>query len=195
MKKFTFPQMVVLKKSTRTAAYGPENPYDVIACLVRHGFTSQYGAMIMKSDYYADDECWSPYGYGSGLPGRAWSMKLYKVLKLLVDQGFEKMSFSIKDQFYDAEELSYERGEVDIVKLFLENGRPVKHYEILNYFRRYPTNKITKFLEGNPLIIKRRSALLDPCLFKKYQNHSLSKLAFSEKSCSGKERPYSYRLQ
>lgn len=30
MRKFTFLQMIVLKKSTRTAAYGPENPYHCI---------------------------------------------------------------------------------------------------------------------------------------------------------------------
>ena len=27
MKKFIYPQMIVLKKSDRIAAYGPENPY------------------------------------------------------------------------------------------------------------------------------------------------------------------------
>ena len=171
------------KETLQRVLYHVLDDYDVIACLVRHGFTSQYGAMIMKSDYYADDECWSPYGYGSGLPGRAWSMKSYKVLKLLVDQGFEKMSFSIKDQFYDAEELSYQREEIDVVKLFLENGRSIEHYEISNFFRRYPTNKITKFLEGYPLI-KRRSALLDPLLFKKIPEPQLVKVGFFGKKAA-----------
>lgn len=100
--------------------------------------------MILKSDYYAEDECWSPYGYASGLPGRAWSLKSYKVLKLLVDQGFSKMSFSIRDQFYDAEKLSYEREEIEVVKLFLENGRLTTYYDL--YFQNYPDNKIIQFL-------------------------------------------------
>lgn len=165
------------KETLQRVLYHVLDDYDVIACLVRHGFTSRYGAMIMRSDYYADDECWSPYAYSSGLPGRAWSMKSYKVLKLLVDQGFEEMSFSIKDQFYDAEVLSYEREEIGVVKLFLENGRSIEHYEIHNFFRRYPTNKITKFLEGYPLI-KRRSALLDPLLFEKIPEPQLVKIGF-----------------
>lgn len=73
--------------------------------LVKHGFTSYNCSLLTKSDYYADDECLSPYAYSSGLPGRAWSLKAYKVLKLLVDNGFEKMDYSIGDQFYDAEEM------------------------------------------------------------------------------------------
>ena len=163
------------KETLQRVLYHVLDDYDVIACLVRHGFTSRYGAMIRRSDYYADDECWSPYGYGSGLPGRAWSMKSYNVLKLLVDQGFEKMSFSIKDQFYDAEELSYQREEIDVVKLFLENGRLITYYDL--YFRNYPDNKITKFLQGHP-VIKRRSALLDPWLFSEVPEPQLVKVGF-----------------
>lgn len=163
------------KETLQRVLYHVLDDYDVVACLIRHGFTSRYGAMIKKSEYYADDECWSPYAYGSGLPGRAWSMKSYKVLKLLVDQGFEKMSFSIKDQFYDAEELSYEREEIEVVKLFLENGRLATHYDL--YFRNYPNNKITRFLQGRP-VIKRRSALLDPCLFSKIPEPQLIKVGF-----------------
>lgn len=165
------------KETLQRVLYHVLDDYNVISCLIKHGFTSQYGAMLRKSDYYADDECWNPYAYGSGLPGRAWSLKSYKVLKLLVDQGFSKMSFSIKDQFYDAEELSYEREEIDVVKLFLENGRPVEHYEIYSYFRNYPNNKITQYLLNYPLI-KRRSALLDPCLFKKIPEPKLVKVGF-----------------
>lgn len=169
------------KETLQRVLYHVLDDYDVIACLIRHGFTSRYGAMIMKSDYFADDECWSPYGYGSGLPGRAWSMKSYKVLKLLVDQGFEKMSFSIKDQFYDAEELSYEREELEVVKIFLENGRLTTYYDL--YFRNYPNNKITQYLQGRP-IIKRRSALLDLGLFSKIPEAQLVKVGFFGKKAA-----------
>lgn len=165
------------KETFQRVLYHVLDDYDVVACLVRHGFTSRYGAMIKKSDYYADDECWSPYAYGSGLPGRAWAMKSYKVLKLLVDQGFEKMSYSIKDQFYDAEELSYKREEIEVVKLFLENGRLINHYELRNYFSNYPNNKITKFLQSRP-VIHRRSALLDPGLFSEIPEPQLIKVGF-----------------
>ena len=165
------------KETLQRVLYHVLDDYDVIACLVRHGFTSRYGAMIRKSDYYADDDCISPYAYYSGLPGRAWELKSYKVLKLLVDQGFEEMSFKPKDEMYDAEELSYEREEVEVVKLFLENGRSIEHYEIRNFFRRYPNNKITKFLEGYPLI-KRRSALFEPYLFGKIPEPKLIKVGF-----------------
>ena len=169
------------KETLQRVLYHILDDYDVVACLIRHGFTSRYGAMITKSDYYADDECWSPYGYGSGLPGRAWSMKSYKVLKLLVDQGFEKMDFSIKDQFYDAEELSYKNEEINVVKLFLENGRLPSHYETFSYFRNYPNNKITKFLTGYP-VINRRSVLLDPCLFKKIPEPQFVKVGIFQRN-------------
>lgn len=165
------------KETLQRVLYHVLDNYDVISCLVRHGFTSQYGAMLRKSDYYADDECISPYAYYSGLPGRAWELKSYKVLKLLVDQGFEEMSFKPKDQMYDAEELSYEREEIEVIKLFLENGRLIEHYENRYFFRRFPNNKLTKFLEGHPFI-KRRSALLDPCLFKKIPEPKLVKMGF-----------------
>lgn len=161
------------KETLQRVLYHVLDDYNVVACLIRHGFTSRYGAMLIKSDYYADDECWSPYGYGSGLPGRAWSMKSYKVLKLLVDQGFENMSFSIKDQFYEAEKLSYEKEELEVVKLFLENGRLTSHYDL--YFRNYPNNKITKYLQGYP-VVKRRSVLLDPWLFNKIPEPQLLKV-------------------
>ena len=169
------------KETLQRVLYHVLDDYDVIACLVRHGFTSRYGAMIRRSDYYADDECWSPYAYGSGLPGRAWSMKSYKVLKLLVDEGFEKMYFSIKDQFYEAEKLSYEREEIEVVKLFLENGRLTTYYD--SYFRNHPNNKITKFLQERP-VIKRRSALLDPWLFKKIPEPQLIKVGFFGKKAA-----------
>lgn len=165
------------KETLQRVLYHVLDNYDVISCLVRHGFTSRYGAMILKSDYYADDECWNPYAYCSGLPGRAWSLKSYRVLKLLVDQGFSKMDFSIKDQFYDAEQLSYEREEIDVVKLFIENGQLIEYYERGSYFRNYPNNKITRYLQDHPFI-KRRSALLDPWLFKKIPEPKLVKVGF-----------------
>ena len=182
-----FQQGASLKKTDQETLqrvlYHVLDDYDVIACIVRHGFTSRYGAMIRRSEYYADDECISPYAYYSGLPGRAWELKSYKVLKLLVDQGFEEMSFKPKNEMYDAEELSYEREEIEVVKLFLENGRSIEHYEIRNFFRRYPTNKITKFLEGYPLI-KRRSALFEPYLFKKIPEPRLIKVGFFGKKAA-----------
>ena len=107
-------------------------------------------------------------------------MKSYKVLKLLVDEGFEKMYFSIKDQF-TRRKLSYEREEIEVVKLFLENGRLTTYYD--SYFRNHPNNEITKFLQERP-VIKRRSALLDPWLLKKIPEPQLIKVGFFGKKAA-----------
>lgn len=169
------------KETLQRVLYHVLDNYDVVLCLIKHGFTSQYGAMLRKSNYYADDDCISPYAYYSGLPGRAWELKSYKVLKLLVDQGFSNMSFKPKNVMYEAEDLSYQREEIDVVKLFLENGRLISYYD--SKFRKYPNNKITIFLQGHP-VIKRRSALLDPWLFDKIPEPKLVKVGFFGKKAA-----------
>lgn len=163
------------KETLHRVLYHVLDDYEVIACLVQHGFISYNGSFLTGSDYYVEDECWNPHGYRSGLPGRAWSLKSYKVVKLLVDNGFENMSFTAMNQFYNAERLCFQNNDIETIKWLVENGKPINHYDTL--WREYPNSIVTQYLENIP-IIKRRSLLLDPLLFDTIPEPELIKAGF-----------------
>lgn len=71
----------------------------------------------------------------------------------------------------------YKNGEIEVIRIFLENGMPIEHYEVMNYYRKYPNNRITEYLKNIPLV-KRKLVLLDPCLFGKIPEPNLIKVGF-----------------
>lgn len=146
--------------------------YDVIKCLVVHGFIGMYGDF----EYY--DKCLEPETYSWGILARAWYLGNYDVFELLAKSGFSNMYICTRGEGYHGEELIIRRNDLNAAKVLLENGYNRK--EFLYYQNKYPESDVINYLLENP-IIHRKTIALDNWKFEEIPKPRLEKPGFFNK--------------
>ena len=131
--------------------------YDVIKCLVDHGFIGMYG------DFKYYDKCFEPETYSWGILARAWYLGNYDVFELLAKSGFSNMYICSGGEGYCGEELIIRENDIKAVKILLENG--YSRNEFMDYKNKYPESDVIMYLKEHP-IIHRKTLALDNFKFK-----------------------------
>lgn len=154
--------------------------FDVVHCMVKHGFHGLFG-------FFQYFECYEPAGYSWKLLGRAWYLGAYNVMDLLAKAGFWDMYFCSAGKGYDGIELCFYKNDVQAIVILLENG--YWRQSIEEYTLKYPNSKVTAFLDSHPCV-HRKSISLDPEKFEVIKKPELEKPGFFNKSRIKKENEY-----
>ena len=143
--------------------------YEVIKCLVDHGFIGMYG------DFEYNDKCLEPETYSWGILARAWYLGNYVVFELLAKNGFSNMYICSCGEGYYGEELIIRKNDIKATKILLENG--YSRNEFMDYKNKYPDSDVITYLIEHP-IIHRKTIALDRFRFKEIPYPKLEKPGF-----------------
>ena len=165
-----FRQGATLQKADKAtferAVYHILDDYNVVKCMVRHGFVGYCGD-------FAHFKCYGPDAFPWDLMARAWYLKKYDILELLAAQGFEGLGYCINGEGEDVDRLMVIQGDVKGVKILLEYGYPREQFEY--YQLRYPNSAVIHYLHDNP-VVKRKIGVLDPWKYRTIPYPALVKL-------------------
>lgn len=157
------------KSTFERALFHLLDDYNVIKCLVDHGFIGMYGDF----EYY--DKCLEPETYSWGTLARAWYLGNYEVFELLAKSGFSNMYICSRGEGYYGEELIIRKNDLKAAIILLENGYNKK--EFLDYQNKYPQSNVINYLLAHP-VIHRKTLALDNFKFKEIPCPRLEKPGF-----------------
>lgn len=149
-----------INKSTfQRAIFHLLGEYDVVKCLVEHGFIGIFDGF--------DDRCIEPETYSWGILARAWSIGSYNgnydVFELLAKSGFSNMHFCSRGQGYEGEDLIVGKNDIRAAVILMENG--YDRSKFLRYQNKYPGSDVIRYLIDHP-VIHRKSIALDDFKFR-----------------------------
>lgn len=133
--------------------------YNVIKCLVDHGFVRTYG------DFEFLDECIEPAAYFWGILARAWYIGNQDVFELLARNGFSNLRICSYGKIYHGEELIIKKNDVKSAVILLENGYSRDVFLDSEYLYKYPESDVIKYLQNHP-VIHRKTVALDGWRFR-----------------------------
>lgn len=146
------------KSTFQRAIFHLLGEYDVVKCLVEHGFIRIFGDFV--------DECIEPETYTWGILARAWYIGSYNgkydIFELLAKSGFSNMDFCSRGQMYYGAGLIVEKNDIRAALILMENG--YDRDKFLGYQNKYPGSEVIKYLINHP-VIHRKSIALDSCKF------------------------------
>lgn len=166
-----FAQGATLKKINKStlerAVFHILDDYQVVSCMVKHGFHGFFGAF----EYF---ECVAPDAYIWKPLARAWYLGAYSVFELLAKYGFSnQLWFCIGGEVtYDVEKLIVAKNDLRAAKILLEYGYPRVSFEFLR--NQYPNSNVMRYLDEHP-VLNRKLLSLDNCRFKTIKKPEMEK--------------------
>ena len=142
--------------------------YNVVSCMVKHGFHGFYGNFVYFECVAPDAYIWKPLA-------RAWYLNSYSVFELLARCGFSnQLWFCIGGEVtYDVEKLIVEKNDLRAAKILLEYGYPRQSFEFLR--NKYPDSKVIQYLDEHP-VLNRKLLSLDDCRFRVIDEPKMEKV-------------------
>ena len=137
-------------------------------CLVSHGYTN----ILPDFPIYSYNECIGPDGYMWGITARAWFLKAYDVMELLVQHGFDGFSYCINGYGNDIDDEMFRVQDIRGMTILLEHG--YLRDSLKNLMKKYPNSPMTQYFKNN-FLIQRKSLGIDPFKFKEIPKPQLEK--------------------
>ena len=155
------------KSTLERAVFHIMDDYQVVSCMVKHGFHGFFGP-------FEHFECVAPDAYIWHPLARAWYLGAYSVFELLAKFGFSnQLWFCIGGKVtYDVEKLIVAKNDLRAAKILLEYGYPRRSFEFLK--NKYPDSIVIRYLDEHP-VLNRKLLSLDNCRFKTIEKPQMEK--------------------